>query len=322
MLVKANEEVDEAKVRLIENAGIDRVKIRSVLTCQAKRGICVECYGRDLARGRKAHIGEAVGVIAAQSIGEPGTQLTMRTFHIGGTASRRAEQSTLENRNPGLVHFHGLNSVKKKDGSLVVMNRNGELIIQDESGRERERYPVVYGAKLLVKEGQKVEANQLLAEWDPYAMPMLTEVAGTVKFGDVIEGVTMNEQLDEVTGLSRKVIIESRDPDARPRISIQGRIGTRPSSCRTPSYDGALLSAGRFQHPVDPLADGDFIEGGGRSSPRSRARPTARPRTSPVVCRGWPSSSKLESRRRRRSFLRSMGWSALARTPRESERSW
>jgi len=258
VLVKANEEVDEAKVRLIENAGIDRVKIRSVLTCQARRGICVECYGRDLARGRKAHIGEAVGVIAAQSIGEPGTQLTMRTFHIGGAASRRAEQSTLENRNPGLVHFHGLNSVKKKDGSLVVMNRNGELVIQDESGRERERYPVVYGAKLLVKEGQKVEANQLLAEWDPYAMPMLTEVAGTVKFGDVIEGVTMNEQLDEVTGLSRKVIIESRDPDARPRISIKDESG---ETKQLPNSE----QMARYYLPVGSniqVADGDFIEAG------------------------------------------------------------
>ena len=158
-LVKANEEIDEAKVKLIENAGIDRVKIRSVLTCQARRGICVECYGRDLARGRKVNIGEAVGVIAAQSIGEPGTQLTMRTFHIGGAASRRAEQSTLENRNAGLVKFHNVSVAKKKDGTLIVMNRNGEIIVTDEQGRERERYGVVYGAKLLVRDGQKVEAE-------------------------------------------------------------------------------------------------------------------------------------------------------------------
>jgi DNA-directed RNA polymerase subunit beta' len=258
VLVKANEEVDEAKVKLVENAGIDRVKIRSVLTCQARRGICVECYGRDLARGRKAHIGEAVGVIAAQSIGEPGTQLTMRTFHIGGTASRRAEQSTLENRNPGVVRFHSLNTVKKKDGSLVVMNRNGEMVIQDESGRERERYSVIYGAKLLVKDGQRVESNQLLAEWDPYAMPMLTEVAGTVKFGDVVEGVTMQEQLDEVTGLSRKVIIESKDPDARPRISIKDEAG---ETRQLPNSE----QMARYFLPVGSniqVTDGDFIEAG------------------------------------------------------------
>jgi DNA-directed RNA polymerase subunit beta' len=258
ILVRANDEVDEAKVRLVENAGIDRVKIRSVLTCQARRGICVECYGRDLARGRKAHIGEAVGVIAAQSIGEPGTQLTMRTFHIGGTASRRAEQSTLENRNPGVVRFHSLNTVKKKDGSLVVMNRNGEMVLQDESGRERERYSVIYGAKLLVKDGQRVEANQLLAEWDPYAMPMLTEVAGTVKFGDVVEGVTMQEQLDEVTGLSRKVIIESKDPDARPRISIKDEAGETKQLPNSEQMARYFLPVGSNIQ----VTDGDFIEAG------------------------------------------------------------
>jgi DNA-directed RNA polymerase subunit beta' len=221
VLVKANEEIDEAKVRLIENAGIDKVKIRSVLTCQARRGICVECYGRDLARGRKVNIGEAVGVIAAQSIGEPGTQLTMRTFHIGGAASRRAEQSTLENRNPGVVKFSNVAVARKKDGTLIVMNRNGEIIITDEQGRERERYGVVYGAKLLVREGGKVEHNTLLAEWDPYSMPIITEVAGRVKYGDLIDGVTISEQVDEITGLARKVVIASKDPDARPRISVK-----------------------------------------------------------------------------------------------------
>ncbi|BDG07762.1 DNA-directed RNA polymerase subunit beta' [Anaeromyxobacter paludicola] len=225
VLVKTNEEIDEAKVKLIENAGIDKVRIRSVLTCQAPRGICVECYGRDLARGRKVNIGEAVGVIAAQSIGEPGTQLTMRTFHIGGAASRRAEQSTLENRNAGLVKFVNVNTAQKKDGTLIVMNRNGEILVTDEQGRERERYQVVYGAKLNVKEGQRVEANTLLAEWDPYSMPIITEVAGRVKYGDLVDGVTISEQVDEVTGLARKVVIASKDPDARPRLSIKGADG-------------------------------------------------------------------------------------------------
>jgi len=225
VLVRANEEIDEGKVSKIENSGLDRVKIRSVLTCQAKRGICVECYGRDLARGRKVSIGEAVGVIAAQSIGEPGTQLTMRTFHIGGAATRRAEQSSLENRYVGTVKFHNLVTAKKGDGTLVVMNRNGELVIVDDSGRERERYQVIYGAKLLVSEGKKLEAGTLVAEWDPFAMPLLTEVGGTVRFEDVIEGVTMSETLDEVTGLSRKTIIESKDPDARPRITMRDENG-------------------------------------------------------------------------------------------------
>jgi len=226
VLVAANEEIDENNVRKIEAAGIDKVRMRSVLTCQARRGICRECYGRDLARGRKANVGEAVGVIAAQSIGEPGTQLTMRTFHIGGAASRRAEQSTVENRNPGTVRFHNLHTVTRTDGSLVTMNRNGELVLVDESGRERERYTIVYGAKLLVKEGDSVAAGTLLAEWDPYAMPILTEVGGVVHFDDIVEGVTMSEQLDEVTGLSRKVVIESKDADTRPRITIKDASGS------------------------------------------------------------------------------------------------
>jgi DNA-directed RNA polymerase subunit beta' len=258
VLVKANEEIDENKVKAIENAGIDRVRIRSVLTCQARRGICVECYGRDLARGRKVNIGEAVGVIAAQSIGEPGTQLTMRTFHIGGAASRRAEQSTVENRNPGVVKFHNVNVARKKDGTLIVMNRNGEVVVADDQGRERERYGVVYGAKMLVKDGQKIEGNTLLAEWDPYSMPIITEVAGRVKYGDLIDGVTMTEQLDEVTGLARKVVIASKDPDARPRVSIKDERGqTRklPNADVDARYmlpEGANLTVG----------DGDEVDAG------------------------------------------------------------
>jgi DNA-directed RNA polymerase subunit beta' len=225
VVVSANEEIDEGKVKLIENAGIDRVRIRSVLTCQARRGICVECYGRDLARGRKVSVGEAVGVIAAQSIGEPGTQLTMRTFHIGGAASRRAEQSSLENRNGGVVKLLNVAVAKKKDGTLIVMNRNGEILITDEQGRERERYSLVYGAKLMVREGQKLEGASQLAEWDPYSMPIITEVAGRVKFGDLVDGVTINDSVDEITGLSRKTVIASKDPDARPRISIKDETG-------------------------------------------------------------------------------------------------
>ena len=257
-ILKANEEIDEAKVKEIEEAGLEKVKIRSVLTCQARRGICVECYGRDLARGRKVNIGEAVGVIAAQSIGEPGTQLTMRTFHIGGAATRRAEASTIENRHAGVVHFHALKTVKRKDGSTIVMNRNGELVVADENGRERERYNVIYGAKLNVKEGQKIEVGTQLAEWDPFATPIVAEVGGTIRFSDIIEGVTMNEQLDEVTGLSRKSIIESRDAEAQPRISIEddkGNPKTLPGS----------ESPARYNLPVGAnitVNDGDSIEAG------------------------------------------------------------
>ena len=227
VIVKANQEIDEDLVQRIEDAGLERIKIRSVLTCQSRRGVCVMCYGRDLARGHMVNHGEAIGVIAAQSIGEPGTQLTMRTFHIGGTASRRAEQTTLEARNDGSFKFINVSTVVNKDGDFVVMNRNGEVAIVDypegEKGRERERerYPVVYGAKLKKKDGAKVKASELLAEWDPYTIPILTEVGGIVKFGDVIEAITMEEKVDERTGLSTKVIIDSKDVDKRPRISIK-----------------------------------------------------------------------------------------------------
>jgi DNA-directed RNA polymerase subunit beta' len=167
-------------------------------------------------------MGEAVGVIAAQSIGEPGTQLTMRTFHIGGAAARgKIEQSSLENRFEGKARLENVKIVTKKDGSTVVMNRHGVLKIVDESGREKEQYHLVYGATLKVKEGDHVPKQTLLAEWDPYAIPILTEVGGVVGYGDIVDGVTMEEKLDEVTGLSRRVVIESRDAGARPRISIK-----------------------------------------------------------------------------------------------------
>jgi DNA-directed RNA polymerase subunit beta' len=225
VLIPANNEIDELLVKKVEDAGLEKVKIRSVLTCQSKRGICAKCYGRDLARGHLVNLGEAVGVIAAQSIGEPGTQLTMRTFHIGGTASRHAEQTSLEARNEGKVTFININSVTNAEGHYIVMNRNGELAVIDDTGREREKYSIVYGAKIKVGPGQMVKPGESLAEWDPYTMPILTEVSGKVKFGDILEGVTVEEQLDEVTGLSRKVIIESRDPDKRPRIAIKDETG-------------------------------------------------------------------------------------------------
>lgn len=225
VIVKAGDMIDEDLVQKIEDSGLEKVTIRSVLTCKSRHGICTKCYGRDLARGHLVNEGEAVGVIAAQSIGEPGTQLTMRTFHIGGTASRRVEQSTLECRHEGLVKFENVQVVVNKDGQPTVMNRNGEILISDEAGRERERYRLTYGAHLKVTEGSRVKSGTLLAEWDPYTVPILTEVTGRVKFGDIIEGITMVEQVDEVTGLSRKVITESKDPNNRPRISLKGEDG-------------------------------------------------------------------------------------------------
>ena len=225
VLVPMGTEIDEEKVQLIEDAGIEKVSIRSALTCRSPRGICSMCYGRDLAQGKLAQIGEAIGIIAAQSIGEPGTQLTMRTFHIGGTASKSIERTSINNRYAGTVRFLNLNTVVNRDGDFIAMNRNGEISIVSESGRERERYVIIYGAKLKVTNGQQVEPGNLLAEWDPFTTPILTEVAGTAKFGDIVEGQTMQEKLDPVTGKSSKVVVEYRESDVRPRISIKDEKG-------------------------------------------------------------------------------------------------
>ena len=247
ILVKANEEIDEAKVEKIESAGIEKVKIRSVLTCESKRGVCKKCYGRDLAHGHEVNIGEAIGIIAAQSIGEPGTQLTMRTFHIGGTATKRVEQSTIQPRHGGEVKFMNLKTVENKDGDLVVMNRNGELAVVGKGGREIERYPIIYGAVLKVRDGQKVKANQVLAEWDPFTIPIMTEVGGVVKFGDIVEGKTMQERRDKVTGKISRVIVESSDLDMRPRISIKDESG------KTADIPGTSKGKARYHLPVSAI---------------------------------------------------------------------
>ena len=225
VICAAGSEINENVVEELEKAGVDRVKIRSVLTCQTRVGACKLCYGRDLSRGKLANHGEAIGVIAAQSIGEPGTQLTMRTFHVGGTASRRVEQATLESKTKGSVKFHNVVTVKNRGGGFTVMNRQGEIAIVNAEGREIEKYPIVYGAKLLVKDGEGVTVAQRIAEWDPYSTPILSEVSGTIKFEDLEDGVTSQEQFDPVTGLSHRVIIESKATDKRPKIQIVGKDG-------------------------------------------------------------------------------------------------
>jgi DNA-directed RNA polymerase beta' subunit len=224
MIIKRNQEIDEVYTQKVVDSGIDRVKIRSVLTCVSKFGVCAKCYGRDLGRGQYVEIGESVGIIAAQSIGEPGTQLTMRTFHIGGTASKVVEQTVLEAKNSGTIKFHNISTVKNREGFLVVMNRNGSIAIVDSKGRERAKYTIVYGAKLLVEEGKKVEIGQRIVEWDPYSTPILTEVGGKIAFGDIVEGVTVKEEVDETTGLSHKVIIDY-PVNMRPRLSIKDEHG-------------------------------------------------------------------------------------------------
>jgi DNA-directed RNA polymerase subunit beta' len=224
VIVKANEAIDETLAEKIDRAGIERVNIRSVLTCRAKHGVCAMCYGRDLAHGHLVNIGEAVGIVAAQSIGEPGTQLTMRTFHIGGTA-KFDEHSTLEARHDGRVKFVSLNTAKTKENDYVVMNRHGEIHVLDEQNRSRGKYTVPYGAHIKVGDESFVKRGQLIAEWDPFSIPILAEVDGIIKYGDIIEGKTMQEQVDEVTGLSRKVIVEFKSGDLRPRVSIKDSKG-------------------------------------------------------------------------------------------------
>jgi DNA-directed RNA polymerase subunit beta' len=225
VIVKAGQNIDEATATKIVNAGIYSMRIRSALTCEAQRGVCAKCYGRDLSRGSLIDIGEAVGVIAAQSIGEPGTQLTMRTFHIGGTASQVAEQTTLEAKNNGVLSYEKIKTVMNKEGKIVVMNRNGQLLVLDKKGREKERYSVVYGATLRVKDKEKVRTGDILVEWDPYTTSILTEVGGKIAFGDILEGVSMREEVDEVTGLSRRVVIDYSHTDLRPRLTIKGKGG-------------------------------------------------------------------------------------------------
>jgi len=254
VIVEANQEVTETLGAQIQDAGVEKVKIRSVLTCAARRGVCARCYGRDLATGRMVELGQAVGVIAAQSIGEPGTQLTMRTFHIGGTASRISEQSTLEAKNAGTVRFHGLQAVAAKDGNLVVMNRSGSLVVQDAKGRDRERYPIVYGARLKVKEGQAVEVGQVLVEWDPYTFSILTEESGQVRFRDIAEGITVHEEVDEVTGLSRLIIVDSPDEKKQPAIEIRTKEGKVSRKYHMPSHAHLMVSDGEEVFAGDVLA--------------------------------------------------------------------
>ena len=243
VIVKANEAIDEALAEKIDHAGIERINIRSVLTCRAKHGVCAMCYGRDLAHGHIVNIGEAVGIVAAQSIGEPGTQLTMRTFHIGGTA-KFDEHSTLEARHDGLVKFVNLNTVKTRENDYVVMNRHGEVHVLDEQNRSRGKYTVPYGAHLKVSDNSSIKRGQLIAEWDPFSIPILAEVDGIIKYGDIIEGKTMKEEVDEVTGLSRKVIVEFKGGDLRPRVSIKDSKGKTAKLVSTNSAARYLLSVG------------------------------------------------------------------------------
>ncbi|MDO9245233.1 MAG: DNA-directed RNA polymerase subunit beta', partial [Phenylobacterium sp.] len=259
VIVPADTYMDENICDLIDAAGVPSVKVRSVLTCEAGNGVCATCYGRDLARGTPVNIGEAVGVIAAQSIGEPGTQLTMRTFHIGGTA-QVAEQSFYESTNTGTVKLAGGNTVIAPDGELICLSRNLQMSVQVD-GKDRETYKPPYGARLKVRDGEKVKRGQRLAEWDPYSVPIITEVGGKIRFEDLVENFSVREEADEATGISNRVVIDwrtsTKGSDLRPAMAVLDADGAymRISNGGEARYllpVGAILSVG----------DGDEIKPG------------------------------------------------------------
>jgi DNA-directed RNA polymerase subunit beta' len=266
VLVEAGQLLDEKLVRMIEQAGVDHVMVRSPISCATRFGVCAQCYGRDLARGHRINIGEAVGVIAAQSIGEPGTQLTMRTFHIGGAASRAAAQSNVEVKGKGTLRFHNLKSVRHDRGHLVAVSRSGEVGVIDDFGRERERYRIPYGSVIGVDEGTAVQPGQVIATWDPHTHPVVTEVAGFIRFQDFIDGITVSSQVDEVTGLSSTVVMDPKQrgaggKDLRPVIRLVNAKGKEVCFANTDIPAIYALPAGALVNLEDgaKVSVGDII---------------------------------------------------------------
>ena len=242
-LIRANEEIDENKAKAIDSAGIERVRIRSVLTCESKQGICIHCYGRSLATGALVKLGEAVGIIAAQSIGEPGTQLTMRTFHIGGTASQVFKQPQIKSKFDGVLRYNDLRVVQLEDGNNIVLNKNGTISIHGDDGRELENHTVVIGAVISIKDGATVKKGDTFVQWDPYNVPILSEKAGKIKFHDIIEGVTMKQEMDETTGQEAMVIIDHKE-DLHPQIIISDDSGEVVANYPIPSGAHVVLNEG------------------------------------------------------------------------------
>ncbi len=253
-IVEANETITDELASRIQEAGIERVKIRSVLTCETRRGVCQRCYGRNLATGKLVDIGEAVGVIAAQSIGEPGTQLTMRTFHYGGTA-RVSESARHLAKNPGMVKLLNFSTVRKKDGTDVIVNRNAKMVLHDARGREKERYSLAYGSTLKVKDGEEVKPGQLLVTWDPFASPILSEIAGAISYRDIVEGENLREETDKVTGLTQKIVVETTGTAEKraPMIVVTGKDGgEKRYPLPIPSH--LMVAEGAVVNPGDALA--------------------------------------------------------------------
>jgi DNA-directed RNA polymerase subunit beta' len=258
-----NHLLTEADIPVMLEHGVDLIKVRSVLTCLERHGFCAHCFGRDLARGKLVSIGEAVGIIAAQSIGEPGTQLTMRTFHVGGTATAGAQVNKSEIRTSGVLTFDNVVVARGSDGNLIVMNKVGEVLVKDAQGIEKERYPAVYGARLFFNEGDNVKVGDRILEWDPFSIPILTEVGGKIKFEDLVVGSTVGEQVDAITGLTHRVITESKDTSLQPRIVILDENdkpvvipGTtkRVASYRLPVGANIVVDTGEQIGVGDPIA--------------------------------------------------------------------
>lgn len=249
-IVKANQLIDEETAAKLENIGVERLKIRSALTCETKRGICVKCYGRNLATGLPVKLGEAVGIVAAQSIGEPGTQLTMRTFHVGGTASQTFKQPIIRAKNSGEIRFHDLRTVKTTEGTYVVLNKNGNLGVFDKNGRELESYSLVLGAVISVNDKDQIKKDQTLVQWDPYNVPIITEKGGKVEFKDMIPGVTIRKEVDEATGVMGTVVIEHKE-DMHPQILVRDEHKeivaqySIPAGAHVEVKDGAKVEAGQ-----------------------------------------------------------------------------
>ena len=314
VMVKAGTLMDERDVEMIEKAGIQAVRIRSALTCEVRTGVCAVCYGRDLARGTPVNQGEAVGVIAAQSIGEPGTQLTMRTFHMGG-AAQVADQSFLEASYEGTVQIRNRNVVRNSDGQLIVMGRNMAVLIMDEAGKERATHRLTYGSRIFVDDNDKVKRGQRVAEWDPYTRPILTEIEGKVVYEDLVDDISVQETADESTGITKREVIDwrstPRGSDLKPAIAIhdaKGKVGklSKGGDARFLLSVEAILSV----EPGSNVRPGDVLARIPWKAPR--------PRTSPAVCRVWPSSSKPAVQRTTPSSPRSTARSASDATTRTS----
>ncbi len=266
VVVEAGQLLDEKLVRSLEQAGVDQVMVRSPITCATRYGVCAQCYGRDLARGHRINMGEAVGVIAAQSIGEPGTQLTMRTFHIGGAASRAAAVNSVEIKSKGTVRWHNLKAVHHEKGHWVAVSRSGEVGVIDEYGRERERYRIPYGAVITANEGDTMQPGQIIATWDPHTHPVVTEVAGFLRFQDFIDGITVSSQVDEITGLSSTVVMDPKQrgaggKDLRPVIKLVNAKGKEVCFANTDIPAVYALPAGALVNLEDgvQVSVGDVI---------------------------------------------------------------